>query len=223
LGLYETFASITTQGEFFLDSALPSAAIRVDACPSSSSLEEDDMSHLEKVRELVRAAAASLNGASGCPCGPVLVMYCIADGYQRGCLSPEHLDMESLLQLSSLSFVDISRQGCNLVSSLINRMTAAEAASSVVVIDANFILATDAVDNTTLKHTDDDVIRDLDNLISCCLKAISRSCTLKILFVLPQSVCPAEFLQRLPSIANAPADIFTFCQIPVNSRAIVGT
>ena len=59
-GIYEPFPSHQVLGQFFLDSVLPCAATPADASLSSASLDEADASHLEKVRELVKAAAAGL-------------------------------------------------------------------------------------------------------------------------------------------------------------------
>jgi hypothetical protein len=224
LGLYEPFLSSKTLGEFFLDSGLPCATICTDA--NSSCHEDGDTSQLEKVRELVGAAAASLNAALEAPCGPVSVLYCLANMHQRGCLSPEHLSdilipaMASLMRLSSLNFVDLSRQGCSMAISLIDRMSAVESACAIIVVDANINLANvAAVENSESTHSEDDVRRfgELHALINCCIEAKARACNVKILIVLPQSVPSAPFLKKIPSIANASADDFVLCHIPLNS------
>jgi hypothetical protein len=226
LGLYEPFPSSLTLGEFFLDSALPCAEICVDARSSLASFEEGDTNQLEKVRELVSAAAASLSANSAAPCGPVTIMYCMAEMHHRGNLSANHLGnvlvpaMASLLRLSALSFVDFSHQGCSVISSLVERMSAVETGLSLVLVDVNIILKNRTVlDDTTSIKSDDEETKsfgELDALISCCFKAIIRACNLKIIFVLPQPVSCASFLKRFPLLANASADFYIVCNIPIN-------
>ena len=207
-----------------MDSALPCAAISADANPSSATLNEAETSHLEKVRELVKAAAASLNAPSNSValCGPASVLYCLADLNLPGFLNSEHLSnvlipaMSSALRLPSLSFVDLSRRGCSSVGALVERMSENETPLSLVVVDANFVHLSDTSDDMAAEKAEHDDARryaELDDLISCCLKAVARACRLKVILVLPKSVSPLPFLKRLPSVAIADAAFLTICHV----------
>jgi hypothetical protein len=219
-GLYAPFPSREVLGQFFLDSVLPCAAIPSDACSSSATLDTADTIHLEKVRELVQAAAAGLNATSNSSacCGPVSVLYCLADASQQGCLSADHMSnvltpaLTSLLRLQCLSFADLSAQGCRVVGSLIDRLSP-DVSCSVVVVDVN---ATAVLDETTDAAGGDNcnkILGELDSLISCGLKAITRACKLKFLFVLPKAASATLMLSRLPALAGVPDGFFTTCQL----------
>ncbi len=183
------------------------------------------------MRELVKAAAASLNGNVTAMCGAVSVLYCTSHANQRGCLSPEHMSnvlipaMSSLLRLPSLNFVDLSRQGCRAVHALIDRMSSS-ASLSLVIIDANVAHTSSAVDddeaskNESSKNTDAaeaTMFGELDSLVSCALKAVNRDCRLKILLVLPKTASSAQILSRFPSITNASSDFLTLCHLQTES------
>ncbi len=228
-GLYEPFPSFETYGQFFLDSALPCASIAADGSPSSTTLCEAETGHLEKVRELVQAAAASLNSPSNAvaPCGPASVLYCLADLNQPGFLTSEHLGnvlipaMTSVLRLPSLCFVDFSRHSCSSICALVDRMSSTETPLSLLVVDANMLPFSDRFDDVAAENAGNEdasicarrLFTELDALMSCCLKAVARSCRLKVVVVLPNSVSPLLFLKRLPSVETADAAFLTVCNV----------
>ena len=218
--LYETFPSHDSTGQFFLDSALPCAAVRGDACPSSSVLDEADSSHLELVRELVKAAAASLNATSdsAAMCGSARVLYCTADVRQPARMNPSHMDtvlipaLSSLLRLPALSFVDLCRHGCGAARSLAERMAAADSSVSLVVVDVNVALGDGAAPSDSSAE-DSGVFGDLDALVGSCCSAIARGCKLRIVLLLPKAASSALFLEKLPSVSRAAAGHVTTCQL----------
>jgi hypothetical protein len=172
------------------------------------------------VRELVKAAAASLNATSdsAAVCGPTCVLYCTADVLRPARMNPSHMDtvlipaLSSLLRLPALSFVDLCRHGCGAVRALAERMAAADSSVSLVVVDVNAALGDGAAPGDSSAE-DSGVFGELDALVGSCCSAIARGCKLRIIFLLPKAASSALFLEKLPSVSKAAAGHVTTCQL----------